>query len=190
MTVVCATPLWTAVISWNRAPAALCLHHTTSAHHSCMCGIKVQHAPLAHTCMPSWPTSSKRPTNGDTRYAPARAAISAWLAENTSVQLQRMPSLLSTLIAFKPSRVMGTFTMACRQLASTPKTFRTSHGSAHPASDARDHPSITWQSTQLLYRSSVAHDELGRAVRCVQTCQLLRCDKSMVYRQGIPRAPM
>ena len=54
--------------------------------------------------------SSSRPTNGLTNDAPAFAASSACAALNTSVTLTRMPSPLSDLHAWMPSRVSGTFT--------------------------------------------------------------------------------
>ena len=63
--------------------------------------------------MPGWPMSSRRPKNGLTYVAPARAASSAWLALKISVQFVGMPSPDSTLMAFNPSAVMGILTTMC-----------------------------------------------------------------------------
>ena len=62
--------------------------------------------------MPSLATSSIRPMNGDTMYAPISAAKIAWAGEKTSVTLTLMPSSVSRLPAAKPSGVIGTFTTA------------------------------------------------------------------------------
>ena len=63
--------------------------------------------------MPGCEMSSRRPRNGETYAAPARAASSAWFAEKIRVQLVGMPSAESTLMAFRPSAVMGIFTTMC-----------------------------------------------------------------------------
>ncbi len=60
--------------------------------------------------MPSWLMSSRRPTNGDSRLAPAFAARSPWLAVKINVQLVLMPSSAKRLIASRPSSLIGTLT--------------------------------------------------------------------------------
>src|SRR5262245_62026215 len=60
--------------------------------------------------IPFSPMSSRRPTNGLTKYAPAFAAMIAWGAEKTSVTFTRIRSLLRILVAFSPSFVIGHFT--------------------------------------------------------------------------------
>ena len=60
--------------------------------------------------MPTWLTSSSRPTNGLTKDAPALAARSAWLAEKMRVVLILIPSEESVLIARSPSRMIGILT--------------------------------------------------------------------------------
>src|SRR3989338_303940 len=60
--------------------------------------------------MPSSPTSSSLPRNGETKVAPAFAAKRAWAAENTNVTLVFMPFLESIRTALSPSSVMGTLT--------------------------------------------------------------------------------
>src|SRR5207245_2558360 len=62
------------------------------------------------TSMPGVAMSSRRPTKGEQKLAPALAASSAWGAEKTSVMLIRMPAPLSVRVAFKPSVVHGHFT--------------------------------------------------------------------------------
>ena len=52
--------------------------------------------------MPSKPTSSCRPTNGEMKVAPALAASSAWAAEKHRVTLTIVPSPVSALHAFEP----------------------------------------------------------------------------------------
>jgi hypothetical protein len=42
--------------------------------------------------MPSWLMSSRRPTNGEIRLAPALAASRPWFELKTSVQLVLIPS--------------------------------------------------------------------------------------------------
>lgn len=59
----------------------------------------------------SWCASPTAPIQH--HHTPARAAIRAWLALKMSVQLVRMPCLLSTEMVFRPSRVMETLTIAC-----------------------------------------------------------------------------
>ena len=62
------------------------------------------------TIIPSWLMSSSRPTNGDSRLAPAFAARSPWLAVKISVQLVLMPSSANRLIASRPFSLIGTLT--------------------------------------------------------------------------------
>ena len=62
--------------------------------------------------IPSAPTSSSRPRNGETQYAPISAARIAWAGENTSVTLVRIPSAASRLPASRPAGVIGTLTTA------------------------------------------------------------------------------
>src|SRR5262249_28820276 len=60
--------------------------------------------------MPFVAMSSRRPTNGLTKVAPAFAASSACAGEKHSVTLTLMPSPASALQALMPSRVSGTLT--------------------------------------------------------------------------------
>src|SRR6185312_15925492 len=60
--------------------------------------------------IPSCPTSSKRPTNGDTMVAPAFATNKACTGEKTKVTLVRMPSAVSFFTATMPFSVIGIFT--------------------------------------------------------------------------------
>ena len=63
--------------------------------------------------MPSLPTSSMRPRNGETMYAPTSAARIAWAGEKTRVTLILMPpSAARRFPASRPSGVIGTFTTA------------------------------------------------------------------------------
>ena len=57
------------------------------------------------------PASSRRPTNGEMKVAPALAASSAWLAEKHSVTLTMVPSPVSAWQALRPSQVSGTLTV-------------------------------------------------------------------------------
>ncbi|MCY1296028.1 hypothetical protein D9M70_453960 [compost metagenome] len=57
--------------------------------------------------MPSKAMSSRRPTKGETKVAPALAASRAWLAEKHSVTLVWWPSEVSALQALRPSSVSG-----------------------------------------------------------------------------------
>ena len=60
--------------------------------------------------MPSWLMSSRRPTNGETRLAPAFAASSPWLVLKISVQLVLMPSSAKREIASRPFSLIATLT--------------------------------------------------------------------------------
>src|SRR3546814_5763203 len=62
----------------------------------------------AINCIPLKPLSSWRPTNGETKVAPALAASSAWFAEKQSVTLTIVPSPVSALQVLSPSMVSGT----------------------------------------------------------------------------------
>jgi hypothetical protein len=62
------------------------------------------------TIIPSWLMSSSRPTNGESRLAPAFAARSPWLAVKISVQFVLIPSSAKRLIASRPSSLIGTLT--------------------------------------------------------------------------------
>src|SRR3546814_16404497 len=63
----------------------------------------------AINCIPLKPLSSWRPTNGETKVAPALAASSAWFAEKQSVTLTIVHSPVSALQVLSPSMVSGTF---------------------------------------------------------------------------------
>src|SRR5580765_2160959 len=67
--------------------------------------------------IPDVAMSSRRPTNGLTKYAPTFAARSACVGEKTSVTLTFLPSDESALHALTPSFVNGTFTTMCSSLA-------------------------------------------------------------------------
>ena len=54
--------------------------------------------------------SSRRPTNGETKRAPALAARSAWVGAKIRVMLTRLPSAASTFVALSPSAVQGNLT--------------------------------------------------------------------------------
>src|SRR5665213_680618 len=60
--------------------------------------------------MPSSATSSRRPTKGEMKVAPALAASSACTAEKHKVTLTMVPSSRSALQVFSPSIVIGTLT--------------------------------------------------------------------------------
>ncbi len=68
--------------------------------------------------------SSRRPTNGLTKYAPTLAAISACAAENTSVTLTRVPSSVSVLHARTPACVNGTLTTMCSEILRSSRPSR------------------------------------------------------------------
>src|SRR5690625_979584 len=61
--------------------------------------------------------SSKRPKNGDTYVAPARAASSAWVALKISVTFVLILRSLNAFTAFKPSSVIGTLTVILGAIA-------------------------------------------------------------------------
>src|SRR5664280_1908453 len=62
------------------------------------------------TVIPSSLMSSRRPTNGERRLAPALAARSPWLAEKISVQFVLIPSSAKRLIASRPFSLIATLT--------------------------------------------------------------------------------
>ncbi len=62
----------------------------------------------AISCIPSKEASSRRPTNGEMKVAPAFAASKAWAGEKQSVTLTIVPSPVSARQAFSPSGVSGT----------------------------------------------------------------------------------
>ena len=60
--------------------------------------------------MPSWLMSSRRPTKGEMKAAPALAASNAWEGEKHRVTLTLVPPWLSARQALRPSHVSGTLT--------------------------------------------------------------------------------
>src|SRR5699024_3308326 len=79
--------------------------------------------------------SSKRPKNGDTYVAPARAASSACVALKISVTFVLILRSLNAFTAFKPSSVIGTLTVILGAFSANPfpPSFLLSASSAIPS---------------------------------------------------------
>src|SRR5690606_16935001 len=91
-----AKAAWVTWSGWRMLAASTCV--------SILCKSKIC-THWATTSMPSWLMSSRRPTKGLTKAAPARAANRAWLAEKIKVTLTSTPWAARAAVASRPARV-------------------------------------------------------------------------------------
>src|SRR5690606_22454331 len=94
-----AKAAWVTWSGWRMLAASTCV--------SILCKSKIC-THWATTSMPSWLMSSRRPTKGLTKAAPARAANRAWLAEKIKVTLTSTPWAARAAVASRPAGVAGT----------------------------------------------------------------------------------